>query len=210
MLSNNTISNLYIQEYLKKLIPAGSIICHAGSVTPNGWKRCDGSEVSRTLFPELFKSIGTTYGVGNGTTTFNLPNFKGRVPVGRDSSQSEFDLLNKVGGEKTHTLSLNEMPQHDHGGLTSSNGSHTHSVNDPGHSHTFTTINDDYNGSGGNPPGFTTDSTGVKTWTTSSSATGINLNSNGNHTHTISQQGGGNAHNNLQPYIVVHYIIKCF
>jgi microcystin-dependent protein len=73
---------------------------YGGSTAPNGWLLCDGSAVSRTTYARLFSAIGTKYGSGNGSTTFNLPNFKGRVPVGLDSSQTEFNSLNKKGGSK--------------------------------------------------------------------------------------------------------------
>ncbi|MEM4711396.1 MAG: tail fiber protein, partial [Candidatus Woesearchaeota archaeon] len=92
----------------------GMIIPYAGSSAPSGWLICDGSAVSRTTYSALFAVIGTTYGVGDGSTTFNLPNLKGRVPVGLDTSQTEFNTLGKIGGEKTHTLTISEMPSHDH------------------------------------------------------------------------------------------------
>ena len=61
---------------------------------------CDGRAVSRSDYSELFAVIGTTYGSGDGSTTFNLPNLKGRVPVGKDSSQTEFDTIGETGGSK--------------------------------------------------------------------------------------------------------------
>lgn len=94
--------------------PAGVISMYAGSTAPSGWLICNGSAVSRTTYSRLFSAIGTTYGAGNGSTTFNLPNLKGKVPVGLDASQTEFNSLGKTGGEKKHTLSINEMPSHNH------------------------------------------------------------------------------------------------
>lgn len=82
--------------------PAGTITGWAGLVAPTNWLICDGSAISRTTYASLFSAIGTSYGVGDGSTTFNLPNLKGRVPVGRDLSQSEFDQLGDTGGTKTH------------------------------------------------------------------------------------------------------------
>jgi microcystin-dependent protein len=76
----------------------------AGSTAPTGWLLCDGTAVSRTTYSDLFAITSTTYGVGDGSTTFNLPNLKGRVPVGLDTSQTEFDVLGETGGAKTHTL----------------------------------------------------------------------------------------------------------
>jgi len=82
---------------------------------------CDGAAVSRTTYSALWDVLrngGSTspYGNGDGSTTFNLPNLKGRVPVGLDSSQSEFDTLGETGGAKTHTLTVGEIPDHAHSG----------------------------------------------------------------------------------------------
>jgi microcystin-dependent protein len=147
--------------------PAGVISMYGGSTVPNGWLLCDGSAVSRTTYARLFSAIGTTYGAGNGSTTFNLPNFKGRVPVGLDSSQSEFNSLNKKGGEKTHTLTINEMPSHNH-----------------------------------NLPGrlVNTDGSGI--------VRELSGQDNANNNSASYNTGGGQAHNNLQPYITVNYIIS--
>ena len=94
--------------------PAGVISMYGGSNAPSGWLICDGRAVSRTTYSRLFSAIGTTYGAGNGSTTFNLPNLKGRVPVGLDTSQTEFNSLGKTAGEKTHKLKINELPKHSH------------------------------------------------------------------------------------------------
>lgn len=97
------------------LEPVGVILSYAGATAPSGWLVCDGAEISRTTYAALFALIGTAYGAGNGSTTFNLPNLKGRVPVGLDSGQAEFDTLGETGGAKTHTLTIAEMPAHAHG-----------------------------------------------------------------------------------------------
>jgi len=107
------------------------------------------------------------YGVGDGTTTFNIPNLKGSVIVGRDSTQTEFNTVGETGGAKTHTLDTTEIPSH---------------------SHTTTAFSP--SGTGGNSPA----------WTTSNIA--------GTTAVTNSSTGGGGAHNNLQPYITLNYIIK--
>lgn len=80
--------------------PVGSIQMYAGSTAPSGWLICDGSAISRTDYADLFSVIGTTYGTGDGSTTFNLPNLKGKVPVGIDSSDTDFDTLGETGGSK--------------------------------------------------------------------------------------------------------------
>lgn len=104
-------------------LPVGAIIPYSGSTIPTNFLLADGSAVSRTTYSELFEAIGTTYGTGDGSTTFNLPNLKGKVPVGRDSSDTSFDVLGETGGEKTHQLTVNEMPSHAHDTPIHSGGS---------------------------------------------------------------------------------------
>lgn len=166
------------------LSPAGAIMQYAGSSAPTGWLIADGSAVSRTTYAALFAVISTTYGSGNGSTTFNLPNLKGKVSVGRDSADTAFDVLGETGGAKTHTLTSAEMP------------SHTHT--DSGHSHGFS-------GGGGWAAGpadgsrFRADANSpLNSWSFNILASTANL----------QNTGGGGAHNNLQPYIVLNYIIK--
>lgn len=148
--------------------PVGTIVPYAGSTTPTNWLLCDGSAVSRTTYAQLFSAIGVRYGSGDGSTTFNLPNLKGRVPVGQDTSQTEFDVLGETGGAKTHTLTVAEMPSHTH----------------------RTGIQPDragnYNDGGSSAYVYFDQTSGKETTTT----------------------GGSQAHNNLQPYQVVNYIIK--
>lgn len=94
-------------------LPIGGIIAFASDTIPNGWLLCDGRAVSRTEYAELFKAIGTEHGSGDGSTTFNLPNPKGRTLVGKNSSDTDFNKLGKSGGEKTHTLTKSELPKID-------------------------------------------------------------------------------------------------
>lgn len=213
-----------------------------------GWLKCDGRSLSRTEYSDLFDVIGTTFG-SDDVDTFKLPDMRGRVMgcIGSGPGLSARNLGSVV-GEETHVLSSTEMPSHshtgttnaggghshtasssttgshNHGGSTANGGTHSHTINDPGHTHTQTTINDDFNNSGENPPGFTADSAGTRTWSNINSATtGITINNAGDHNHTISSDGshshsitvdavsnhthafttdttgGGNAHNNMQP-----------
>ena len=96
-------------------LPIGSMIPYGSqNNVPSNWKICDGSEVSRTTYADLFNVIGTSYGAGDGSTTFNLPNKRGRVSLGLDSTQTEFNTIGKKGGEKTHQLKVEELPSHAH------------------------------------------------------------------------------------------------
>lgn len=150
-------------------LPIGAIMPFGSDTIPENWLLCDGSAVSRTTYQDLFNTIGTTYGTGDGFTTFNLPNLKGKIPVGKDSNDTAFDTLGETGGEKTHTLTVQEMPSHNHKLPINVGGSSSIEVLD-------------YLG------GSTTGQYYVDSQTT----------------------GGGQAHNNLQPYIVQNYIIKAF
>ena len=149
-------------------LPIGTILEYpATSNLPTGWMICDGSALSRTEYSQLFDVIGISFGAGDGSTTFNIPNKKGRVSVGFDSSQTEFDTIGETGGEKTHTLTKQELPQID--------------------------INTSYaSSSGGDGSGLV--------YGTSTGTSNNFLVKNINY--------GGQAHNNLQPYIVTNFIIK--
>jgi microcystin-dependent protein len=102
-------------EIKGEVMPIGTMIPF-GSATniPSNWRICDGSEVSRETYADLFAVIGTSYGEGDGTTTFNLPNKKGRVSVGLDLDQEEFNEIGKKGGKKKVALTIDEMPIHSH------------------------------------------------------------------------------------------------
>lgn len=99
-------------------LPVGSVIDGFWTTAPEGYLLTNGAAVSRTTYANLFAVIGTTYGAGNGSTTFNLPDTRGRVAVDRSSSDSEFNSLGEKYGEKTHTLTIEEMPAHNHSGTS--------------------------------------------------------------------------------------------
>jgi microcystin-dependent protein len=103
--------------------PVGAIEHLAATATPDGYLPADGSDVSRTTYAKLFAKISTSHGAGDGSTTFTLPNLKGRAVVGFDASQTEFNVLGETGGVKTVTLTTNEMSSHSH-----SMTAHTHAV----------------------------------------------------------------------------------
>lgn len=95
-------------------LPIGAVVSYAGLNAPTGWLICDGRAISRTTYANLFAIIGTQYGAGDGDTTFNIPNLKGKVVVGLDGNDTDFNTIGKTGGEKTHTLTIDEMPSHNH------------------------------------------------------------------------------------------------
>jgi len=162
--------------------PSGAIMSYAGSVAPSGWLICDGSAIATASYPDLFAVIG--YDFGGAGANFNLPDLSQRVPIGVGGS---FARLN-IGGSPTHSLTIAEMP------------SHNHNVNDSGHFHSAISVA----GSGGG--------TGVASWTVggASAGNGGTFGTTGISTTGISIQnrGGGSPFNILQPYLVLYYIIK--
>jgi microcystin-dependent protein len=189
--------------------PTGAVLPYAGVAAPSGYLLCDGSTFDGDQYPELRDCVGDTYGVHSGNLYY-LPNLKGRIPVGRDAAQTEFDAMGETGGAKTHTLAQTEMPVHTHvqnahghvlfAVATSSDGSHVHD---------YTTrpnnVARDTNTGAANTSSTTnvTDQTG-SAGTHSHTVTGITLDA----TATNQNAGSGAAHNNLQPYVVLNYIIK--
>lgn len=243
---------------LASVFPVGAIIDYGGSVAPTGWVLAYGQNVSRSTYSALFAVFGTTYGVGDNSTTFGLPDYRGRVGAGKDdmggvsaarlSTVMTSTTLGNVGGAQQITLDTTMIPAHAHavGTLaTASNGAHTHDITDPGHVHTSqehihqwnngasgvgTITIDGTNTSGGsnawnstNDPVAYSDPLVGDYYTTgktlrggtvsdvNSNTTGISTASNGAHTHTLSgstaNAGGGLAHNNVQPTIIVNKII---
>lgn len=106
-------------------VPAGVYVPFGGPIAPIGWLLCYGQAVSRANYQSLFTAIGTTYGAGDGSTTFNLPDLRGRVVAGKDNmggtaasrltSPVAGATLGAVGGSQSHILSTTEMPSHTHG-----------------------------------------------------------------------------------------------
>jgi microcystin-dependent protein len=172
-------------------IPAGFIMDFAGPTPPTGWLLCDGAAVSRTTFAALFAAIGTTWGAGDGSTTFNVPDLRGRVRAGRDNmggtaagrltntgtgnSGLNGQVLGGAGGVDRHTLATPQIP------------AHTHSSDVPARSLLSegeeVTSNRFYAGNRGiqNPTVVTV---------------------------TSSASGGGEAHPNVQPTAIVNSVIK--
>lgn len=215
------------------LPPAGTVVCYAGSTLPSGWLWCDGSEISRTTYADLFTAISTTYGNGDGSTTFDIPDLRGRTIFGLDNMDNtvgtgggdagrltsgadhgvDGDTLGSAGGVEEYTLVTGDLPSHNHssGTLTTGAGS--------AHTHKLCSLSEGDNAEiGTNDTLATRETTSgaadnyVLTGGGVSADTG-NSGSESSHTHSVTggstgSTGSGDAHTNLPPAIVMNWIIK--
>lgn len=190
------------------LIPAGTIIMSACIAEPGGWLDCDGRLFTVTVYPDLFSAIG--YSFGGVDNSFNLPDMRGRAGIGLGQGSALTNrVLGATGGAETHTLSGAEMPSHRHTGTTDSAGIHTHTSNANGGDGTSSSPASGLAFSNGSNTVNNVDSTNgeLNVYTTPIALT---INNNGVHTHTFTTDlsGGGAAHNNMQPFVVLRYLIK--
>jgi microcystin-dependent protein len=189
--------NVLIRDYNRgpqRLVPPGTVLPFAGAAAPEGFLLCDGAAVSRSTYADLFAAIGTSHGAGNGSTTFNLPDLRGRVAAGRDDmggmdagrlagGVANRTTLGGAGGAATHTLGTAEMPAHAHG------------VSDPQHAHAYAMGGIPANGV--NVRSTSGDGTNFGFAATNAAPTGI----------AILNNGGGGAHNNTQPTLILNHVI---
>lgn len=183
---------------VNEIMPSGTIVQTGRTTAPTGWLLCQGQTISRTTYSVLFSAIGTAFGVGDGSTTFKIPDLRSRIPVGWDdpAAYADFRPIGKTGGEMTVALQATHLPTHTHSGTTSTGGAHQHWV------YAYKD-KDDLNFTGNSNRLQGSDAVTPYDQLTSSE---------GNHSHTFTTDGGsglnGTAHNNLQPYIVLNYMIK--
>lgn len=181
-------------------VPIGSVVDYCGNSAPPGYLFCFGQAVSRTVtYAALFAAIGTTFGTGDGGTTFNLPDFRGRVAAGQDdmggssanrltglSGGVDGDTMGAAGGSESHVLTEAQLASHKHLTMAEVDVSTSPRVSP--------TTQSGYGGT--SPLGF--GSAGYYILGTASAATaGLS-----------SSTGSGSAHNNVQPTLIVNKIIR--
>lgn len=194
----------------------GSIYMYAGSTAPSGFLICDGSAVSRTTYADLYSEIGNTYGPGDGSSTFNLPDLTGRVIVGVSLSHS----LGDTGGEETHVLMTSEIPAHNHSIEAHGHGN-TIKATTPKLVHSITQPAFTYNAPNASRSSRSSSST-TRAGTRSENATrSANLAISNHEAGTCTKTGGVTdcsafdtattgsdvGHSNMQPYLTITHII---
>jgi microcystin-dependent protein len=169
-------------------VPLAGCIDYYGTDEPPGWKFPNGQALARLAFPALFAKIGTTYGVGDNSTTFNLPDKTGRVSVQKDAAF--LSILGTKGGEANHVLTAAELAAHDHGAA----GSHVHGFSGYasliGELMTSTLFMN----------------TGPNVDHPNADVTFSAMEAAGNHAHA--SVGSNAGHNNMQPFIIVNCLMR--
>lgn len=166
----------------------GEIRMWSGSTAPAKWRICDGSVISRETYSDLFTVISTTYGGGDGSTTFAIPDFKGRSPLGVGESAATGHTAHTLGqkaGEETHVLSVGELASHGHSTSVSASASTSGKYKKTCASGSNQNRVDSSGTSSTNGPYTTTVSVSV----------------------TVNGNGSNTAHNTMHPYTSVNFII---
>jgi microcystin-dependent protein len=191
-------------------IPVGTILDFAGDTEPENYLFCFGQEVSRVTYEALFNIIGVTYGAGNGTSSFLLPDLRGRIIAGRDDLGgvaanrltnpwvTASNTLGATGGAQSNVMTAAQMPSHQHTGVD-----HLHLV--PAHQHAYTGVMPSFTGTGrGSGTSFSinnetrvTDAGSGAVWT-----------GGADRALTTGFAGSNSAQNNTQPTIVLNKIIR--
>ena len=176
-LTTDGAGQLSFADVASSAFSSGMLMPYAGATAPTGWFLCYGQAVSRTTYADLFAVVGTTYGAGDGSTTFNLPDLRGRVIAGKDdmggvsadrltdqSGGLDGDALGDTGGAETHTLVEAELAAHTHSVPSGGGGASNYALGGPAGSFSVS--------------------------------------------QTTGSAGSDTAHNNVQPTIILTYIIK--
>jgi microcystin-dependent protein len=194
------------------LVPTGSLIMWPSVTIPTDWKLCNGDAISRTTFATLFSLLGTTFGAGDGSTTFNLPNYKNRMPYGADTVAvgATGGSANAVVVSHNHTGTTGvDSPDHTHNFSATTSGQsvqHTHNMTK------YTGVNasggtayvgDD---SGSGPAG--TIATSVNSVDHTHTLSGTTSGRSNGHFHSIATDGVSGTNANLPPYLGINFIIK--
>lgn len=185
--------------------PTGSVFPFAGSSAPTGYLLCYGQAINRTTYATLFGVIGTAYGTGDGSTTFNLPDLRGRAAFGRDDmgGAAASRITNAVSGITGTNLGAaggsQLLHQHTHTASVTDVG-HSHAITDPGHVHSAVKT------TGGNVG--TSSSFGPSSGNTGSSVTGISINNATTGISVSNANAGTGSSQNIPPAIILNYIIK--
>jgi microcystin-dependent protein len=177
---------------MSQIIDTSIILLYSGNSAPSGYLLCNGQAISRTNYSNLFNLIGTTYGSGDGSLTFNIPNLNGFFPIMGPS-------LGSTGGSKI--ITLNQLPSHTHGASNLSIGDHTHSLNfgsSPDYIYDINTSSNTADGSGLYRRSTTGDLPSSTESTTANLTGSVNINNTGQ----------ANPIPILNRYIMLNYIIK--
>lgn len=206
-----------IATTINSIIPIGTIIDYPSATVPNSnFHLADGTAINRVLFPALFTLIGTTFGVGDGTTTFNLPNYVNLFSAGAGDQYA----LGQNGGTATITLTNTQLPSHNHPIIdpghnhTVSDPTHSHGVTDPGHVHGIKIT-----GTGGSSAAISTPPSNTNVannFNTNSATTGLTINNastgitNVSNTTgiTTDNTGDGAPFQSVPPYIGMYKMIR--
>lgn len=197
------VGNAY-EEIMTPVLAVGSIQLWGTGTPPDNWLLCDGAQVSRADYAELFALWGTTFGNGDGSTTFNLPDFSDRSPMGVGTLAT---AIGNTTGSSNEILTTAQIPAHNHG---VTDPGHVHTVTDPGHRHDQRVGADlpafrALGGTGNTGYGSATSSSTTRQ-NTDSNTTGVSIQS---HTTGVSidNAGGGGPHNNVHPVLGINFIV---
>lgn len=163
----------------------GTILPTVATSAPTGWLLCDGSAVSRTTYANLYTLVGTTFGAGDGSTTFNVPDLRGRTVIGVGTGAGlTARTRGQTGGAEVHQLGVTEIPAHGHdiyAGTDNTSGNSVAAAN-----------------------------AGARGFAGSNSVSGLTTITNfpGSGQQAVRNAGGNGSHNNMQPFMALSYIIR--